>query len=134
MPIFQVATKATQRAHGVRMTSYQRRCDVMTSHRRRSDVIMTSCACWADACAAPGTSLYVVNTRLGTTNGGPSLWYSQASAAPICRCRLACDEDYIACGTNLVGPSHHIRKTCPCNVYLSKPHSKTGVCRGYLFF
>ena len=28
------------------MTSYQRRCDVMTSHRRRSDVILTSCACW----------------------------------------------------------------------------------------
>ena len=27
------------------MTSYQRRCDVMTSHRR-SDVILTSCARW----------------------------------------------------------------------------------------
>ena len=36
----------TQRAHDVKMTSYQRRCDVMTSHRRRSDVILTSCACW----------------------------------------------------------------------------------------
>ena len=36
----------SQRAHEVRMTSYQCRCDVMTSHRRRSDVILTSCACW----------------------------------------------------------------------------------------
>ena len=27
-------------------TSYQRRCDVVTSHRCRSDVILTSCACW----------------------------------------------------------------------------------------
>ena len=27
----------SQRAHDVRMTSYQRRCDVMTSHRRHSD-------------------------------------------------------------------------------------------------
>ena len=39
--------KDTQWAHDVRMTSYQRRCDVMTSHRRRSDVILMSCACWA---------------------------------------------------------------------------------------
>ena len=37
---------ATQRALDVKMTSYQRRCDVMTSHRRRSDVIFTSCARW----------------------------------------------------------------------------------------
>ena len=36
----------SQRAHDVKMTSYQRRCDVMTSHRRRSDVILTLCACW----------------------------------------------------------------------------------------
>ena len=35
----------SQRAHDVRMTSYQRRCDVMTSHRRQSDVTLTSCAC-----------------------------------------------------------------------------------------
>ena len=38
--------KLPQRAHDIRMTSYQRRCDVKTSHRRRSDVILTSCACW----------------------------------------------------------------------------------------
>ena len=36
----------SQWAHDVKMTSYQRRCDVMTSQRRRSDVIVTSCACW----------------------------------------------------------------------------------------
>ena len=36
----------TQRAHDVKMTSYQRRYDTMTSHRRRYDVILTSCACW----------------------------------------------------------------------------------------
>ena len=39
---------ASQRAHDVKMTSYQRRCDVMTSHRRRSDVIVMSCACWGE--------------------------------------------------------------------------------------
>ena len=41
--------KDTQWAHDVKMilTSYQRRCDVMTLHRRRSDVILMSCACWA---------------------------------------------------------------------------------------
>ena len=37
----------SQWAHDFRSTSYQRRCDVMTSHRRRSDVILTSCARWA---------------------------------------------------------------------------------------
>ena len=30
----------TQRSHGVKMTSYKRRCDVMTSHRHRYDVIL----------------------------------------------------------------------------------------------
>ena len=38
--------QTSQRAHDVKKTSYQRRCDVMMSHRRRSDVILTSCACW----------------------------------------------------------------------------------------
>ena len=37
-----------QRAHDIKMTSYQRQCDVMTSHRRRYDVILTSCARWED--------------------------------------------------------------------------------------
>ena len=39
----------SQWAHDVKMTSYQRRydvIDVMTSHRCRPDVILTSCACW----------------------------------------------------------------------------------------
>ena len=44
--IVQLSRNASQRAHDVKMTSYQRRCDVMTSHRRRSDVILTPCACW----------------------------------------------------------------------------------------
>ena len=39
----------SQRAHDVKMTSYQRRCDVMTSHRVRSDVILTSCAFWVNS-------------------------------------------------------------------------------------
>ena len=39
----------TQRAHDVKMTSYQRRCEVMTSHRCRTDVILTSCACWVQS-------------------------------------------------------------------------------------
>ena len=37
----------SQWAHNVKMTSYQRRCDVMTSHRRWYDVILMLCACWA---------------------------------------------------------------------------------------
>ena len=38
--------KTTQWAHNVKMTSYQRRCDVITSHRRWYDVILMLCACW----------------------------------------------------------------------------------------
>ena len=37
----------SQWAHNVKMTSYQRRCDVITSHRRWYDVILMMCACWA---------------------------------------------------------------------------------------
>ena len=36
----------TQQAHNLKTTSYQRQCDVMTSHRRRYDVVLTACACW----------------------------------------------------------------------------------------
>ena len=49
----------SQRAHDVRMTSYQCRCDVMTSHRRRSDVILTSCACWNTSLSA---TLFLIAT------------------------------------------------------------------------
>ena len=35
-----------QWAHNVKMMSYQRRCDVITSHRRWYDVILILCACW----------------------------------------------------------------------------------------
>ena len=38
----------TQRAHDVKMTSYERRCDVITSHRRRYDVILAPNAHWVD--------------------------------------------------------------------------------------
>ena len=31
----------TQQAHNIKMTSYQRRCDVITSHRRWYDVILS---------------------------------------------------------------------------------------------
>ena len=36
----------SQRAQNVKLTSYQRRCDVITSHRRWYDVILMLCACW----------------------------------------------------------------------------------------
>ena len=36
----------SQRAFGVKMTSYQRRCDVITSHRRLYDVIFAPNAHW----------------------------------------------------------------------------------------
>ena len=35
-----------QQAHNLKTTSYQRRCDVMTSHRRRYGVVLTSCVFW----------------------------------------------------------------------------------------
>ena len=38
--------KVTQWVHNVKMTSYQRRCDVITSHRRWYDVILMLFACW----------------------------------------------------------------------------------------
>ena len=38
--------KNMQRANDVKMTLYQRRCDVITSHRRRYDVILTLNARW----------------------------------------------------------------------------------------
>ena len=37
---------ASAQAHNIKMTSYQRRCDVITSHRRCYDVILTLCAHW----------------------------------------------------------------------------------------
>ena len=41
----QIQSKSTQQAHNIKITSYQRRCDVITSHRRWYDVILTLCAC-----------------------------------------------------------------------------------------
>ena len=38
--------KTAQRAFGDKMTSYQRRCDVITSHRRSYDVIFAPNARW----------------------------------------------------------------------------------------
>ena len=32
--------------HNLKTMSYQRRCDVMTSHRRWYDVVLTSYVCW----------------------------------------------------------------------------------------
>ena len=45
--LFHATMKAvTQQAHNIKMASYQRRCDVFTSHRRWYDVILTLCAHW----------------------------------------------------------------------------------------
>ena len=50
VPLHRLQSKAeSQRTHDVEMTSYRRRCDVITSHRRQSEVILTSCACWDGA-------------------------------------------------------------------------------------
>ena len=46
----------TQQAHNVKMTSYQRRCDVITSHRRWYDVILMLCACWVDTVGRVSTN------------------------------------------------------------------------------
>ena len=39
-----------RKAHNVKMTSNQRRCDVITSHRRLYDVILMLCAYWVLIC------------------------------------------------------------------------------------
>ena len=49
LPKFGLLSKETQWAFGAKMTSYRRRCDVITSHRRQYDVIFTSCARWEEA-------------------------------------------------------------------------------------
>ena len=48
-----VHTQSSQQAHNIKMTSYQRRCDVITSHRRWYDVILTLCAHWVVGNAVP---------------------------------------------------------------------------------
>ena len=52
-------TNTSQWAHNVKMTSYQRRCDVITSHRRWYDVILMLCACWAGTSLGPWKFLRV---------------------------------------------------------------------------
>ena len=64
-----------QRTHDVKMTSYQRRCDIMTSHRHRSDVILMSCACWDNSVkilrkmTGNNTKLDIVNVDVHTKFG-----------------------------------------------------------------
>ena len=45
----------TQRANDVKMTSCQRRCNVITSHRRRYNVILASNARWEVGFISGGT-------------------------------------------------------------------------------
>ena len=50
------------------MTSYGRRCDVMTSHRRQYDIISKSCARWDNLIAnvflsAGASTVYSVSAR-----------------------------------------------------------------------
>ena len=44
--VLQLQKHVTPQAHDVKMMSYGRRCDVITSHRRQYDVISTLCVCW----------------------------------------------------------------------------------------
>ena len=44
--VFNKNLYVTQQTQNVKMTSYQRRCDVITSHQRWYDVILTLCAYW----------------------------------------------------------------------------------------
>ena len=43
---FEICVNRPQQAHDIKMTSYFRRIDVITSHRRQYDVILMLCACW----------------------------------------------------------------------------------------
>ena len=57
-----VVAISAQWAHNIKMTSYQRRCDVITSHRRWYDVILMLCACWASCCRMnlyPANRIYI---------------------------------------------------------------------------
>ena len=44
--LFVSPIQRTQRTHDLKLTSYQRRCDGITSHRRRYDVILARNAHW----------------------------------------------------------------------------------------
>ena len=68
-----------QWAHNVKMTSYQRRCDVITSHRRWYDVILMLCACleWLIACVLPNSWCGLM-TRYSIVCGNISFKVSKA--------------------------------------------------------
>ena len=57
--------KPTQQAHNIKMTSYQRRCDVITSHRRWYDVILKLCAHWVYSCSVPWKLLHFFYSKRG---------------------------------------------------------------------
>ena len=56
----------TQQAHNLKITSYQRRCDAMTSHRRRYDGVLTPCACSTSDTFAP---IHLPQIRPDKTSG-----------------------------------------------------------------
>ena len=69
----------TQWAHNVKMTSYQRRCDVITSHRCWYDVILMLCACWEESTVYPKMCMQhlqtsVANIKLFGISGTVMFW------------------------------------------------------------
>ena len=69
---FTLIMAGTQWAHSVKMTSYQRRCDVITSHRRWYDVILMLCACWEEG----GTGLFLTLYKCPAPSAIPKQFYS----------------------------------------------------------
>ena len=77
-----------QQAYNIKMTSYQRQCDVITSHRRWYDVILTLCACWdLDRCYCTVCSgLYVpVLMVIRFTDPDWHMWTGQQEVFRACR-------------------------------------------------
>ena len=58
----------SRRAHDVKMTSYQRRCDVITSHRSLYDVILAPNAHWAFFQGTMTLDPQIVGPVAGTCN------------------------------------------------------------------
>ena len=61
----QMRRQISQWAHNVKMTSYQRRCDVISSHRRWYDVILMLFACWVESSSGAHVRRYVFS-RFGS--------------------------------------------------------------------
>ena len=69
--------RSAQPTHNIKMTSYQRRCDVITSYRRWYDVILTLCAHWEV------TVTYTIHTWLHVIQQTTNWYFSFIHLHPL---------------------------------------------------